>query len=140
MKIIEEFLFVFMLIMEKKIYMAYQKDYTTTHTINGHEYTVTAPALFIVISMKYFQIKKLDNKAVEMARQLYRDDMRFIAPDDLKQYRNKVGLFQRNLAELTELNPNTIALYEAAVFPIVANNRILKSLINNDGIGFLSNI
>lgn len=26
--------------------MAYQKDYTTTYTINGREYTVTAPALF----------------------------------------------------------------------------------------------
>ena len=26
--------------------MAYQKNFTTTYTINGHEYTVIAPALF----------------------------------------------------------------------------------------------
>ena len=26
--------------------MIYEKDFTTTYTINGHEYTVTAPALF----------------------------------------------------------------------------------------------
>lgn len=112
--------------------MAYQKEYTTTYTINGHEYTVTAPALFDSDTNELLPDKELDNKAVEIARQLYRDDMGFISPDDLKKYRAKIGLSQRNLAELTGLSPNTIALYEAGAFPTVANNRILKSLINND--------
>ena len=41
---------------------------------------------------------------------------------------------QRNLAELTGLSPNTIALYEAGAFPTKANNRLLKSLIANDDV------
>lgn len=113
--------------------MVYQKDYTTTYTINGYEYKVTAPALFDSDTNELLPDKELDNKAVEIARQLYRDDMGFISPNDLKKYRAKVGLSQRNLAELTGLSPNTIALYEAGAFPTVANNRLLKSLINNDG-------
>ena len=31
--------------------MIYEKDFTTTYTINGHEYTVTAPALLTAILM-----------------------------------------------------------------------------------------
>lgn len=38
--------------------------------------------------------------------------MGLLSPQELKQYRAKVGLSQRNLAELTGLSPNTIALYE----------------------------
>lgn len=26
--------------------MVYKKDFTTTYTINGHEYSITSPALF----------------------------------------------------------------------------------------------
>lgn len=111
--------------------MTYQKEYTTIYTINGHEYSVTAPALFDSKTNKLIP-SELDEKAVELARQAYRDDMGFISPQDLKNYRKKVGLSQRNLAELTGLSPNTIALYEAGAFPTIANNRILKSLINND--------
>lgn len=112
--------------------MTYQKDFTTIYTINGHKYTVTAPALFDSDTNELLPDRELDNKAVEIARQLYRDDMGLISPKDLKQYRAKVGLSQRNLAELTGLSPNTIALYEAGAFPTIANNRMLKSLINND--------
>ncbi|MFM9745778.1 helix-turn-helix domain-containing protein, partial [Streptomyces brasiliscabiei] len=39
--------------------------------------------------------------------------MGLLSPTELKKYRAKVGLSQRNLAELTGLSPNTIALYEA---------------------------
>ena len=65
---------------------------------------------------------------------MYRDDMGLISPEDLKKYRSKVGISQRDLAEITGLSPNTIALYEAGEFPTVANNRMLKSLFNNDDI------
>ncbi|ERJ42020.1 hypothetical protein N581_10695 [Lactobacillus jensenii MD IIE-70(2)] len=72
---------------------------------------------------------ELDDKAAEKARQLYRKDMDLISPQDLKKYRAKLSLSQRNLAELTGLSPNTIALYEAGAFPTAANNNILKALI-----------
>ena len=60
--------------------------------------------------------------------------MGLLSPQELKQYRSKVGLSQRNLSELTGLSPNTIALYEAGAFPTKANNRLLKSLIANDDV------
>lgn len=112
--------------------MAYQKDFTTTYTINGREYTVTAPALFDSVTNELIPDKVLDDQAAEIARQQYRKDMGLVTPQELKQYRAKVGLSQRNLAELTGLSPNTIALYEAGAFPTTANNKLLKSLINSD--------
>lgn len=114
--------------------MVYQKNFTTTYTINGHEYTVTAPALFDSNTNELIPDKELDDQAAEIARQRYRDDMGLLSPQDLKQYRAKVGLSQRNLAELTGLSPNTIALYEAGAFPTKANNRLLKSLIASDDV------
>ena len=112
--------------------MAYQKDFTTTYTINGREYTVTAPALFDSVTNELIPDKKLDDQAAEIARQQYRKDIGLVTPQELKQYRAKVGLSQRNLAELAGLSPNTIALYEAGTFPTTANNKLLKSLINSD--------
>lgn len=114
--------------------MAYQKDFTTTYTINGHEYSVTAPALFDSNTNKIIPNKELDDQAAEIARQQYRNDMGLLSPKDLKYYRAKIGLSQRNLAELTGLSPNTIALYEAGAFPTKANNRLLKSLLSNDDV------
>lgn len=114
--------------------MAYQKNFTTTYTINGHEYTVTAAALFDSNTNELIPDKKLDDQAAEIARQQYRDEMGLLSPKDLKQYRAKVGLSQLNLAELTGLSPNTIALYEAGAFPTKANNRMLKSLITSDDV------
>lgn len=114
--------------------MAYQKDFTTTYTINGHEYTVKAPALFDSKTNKLIPDKKLDDQAAEIARQKYRDEMGLLSPKEIKQYRAKVGLTQRNLAELTGLSPNTIALYEAGAFPTKANNRLLKSLIKSNDV------
>ena len=48
--------------------------------------------------------KELDDQAAEIARQQYRDEMGLLSPQELKQYRTKVGLSQRNLAELTGLS------------------------------------
>ena len=114
--------------------MSYKQDCTTIYTINGRKYQVTAPALFDSKTNKQIPDDKLDDNAIKIARQMYRDDMGLISPEDLKKYRSKVGISQRDLAEITGLSPNTIALYEAGEFPTVANNRMLKSLFNNDDI------
>lgn len=111
--------------------MIYKKAFTTTYTINGHEYTVTEPALFDCNTNELIPDKKLDDKAAEIARQLYRNDMGLVTPKELKEYRAKLGISQRKLAELTGLSPNTIALYESGAFPTTANNKLLKSLIND---------
>lgn len=112
--------------------MTYIKDYTTTYKINGHQYVITAPARFDSATNEVVMDNKLDDAAAEMARAKYRQDLGLISPDELRAYRKRTGLSQRNLAELTGLSPNSIALYESGEFPTTANNRILKSLINND--------
>ena len=90
--------------------MSYQKDCTTVYTINGREYSVTAPALFDSKTHNQIPDDKLDDNAIKIARQKYRDDMGLISPLDLKKYRSKIGLSQRDLAEITGLSPNTIVL------------------------------
>lgn len=69
--------------------MLYQKNFTTTYTMNGHEYVVTAPALFDSNTDKMVPNNELDDKAAEIARQQYRKDMGLLSPQDLKQYRAK---------------------------------------------------
>lgn len=110
----------------------YVKDYTNTFMIHGHEYKVTAPALFDSDTDQLLEDDNLDDAAVEMANQRYRDEFGLVTPDEIKKYRAKVGLSQRELAELLGVSPNTVALYETGAFPTKANNRILKALMSND--------
>lgn len=110
----------------------YVKDYTNTFMIHGHEYEVTAPALFDSDTNQLLEDDNLDDAAVEMANQQYRDEFGLVSPEEIKSYRMKVGLSQRELAELLGVSPNTIALYETGAFPTKANNRILKALMSND--------
>lgn len=55
---------------------AFQKNFTTTYTINEHEYTVTAtaPTLFDSDTNEIIPDKKLDDQAAEIACQQYRDE------------------------------------------------------------------
>ena len=114
--------------------MPYQKEYTSTFEIKGHRYSVTAPALFDSETDELIPDKQLDDRAAEMARQLHRERFGLLNPADLKKYRARVGLSQRNLAELTGLSPNAIALYEAGEFPTPANNRLLEAVMGNDAV------
>ena len=111
--------------------MTYQKDFTTTYTIAGHEYTVTAPALFDSVTNEIVPDNKLDDQAAEIAREQYRKDMCLVSPTAIKEFCSKNKLAQLDLAKLTGLNVNTIALYEAGEFPTETNNKILKSLMQN---------
>lgn len=111
--------------------MTYQKDFTTTYTIAGHEYTVTAPALFDSVTNEIVPDNKLDDQATEIAREQYRKDMGLVSPTAIKEFRTKNKLAQFDLAKLTGLNVNTIALYEAGEFPTKTNNKILKALMQD---------
>lgn len=110
----------------------YVKNYTNTFIIHGREYEVTAPARFDCETDQLVNDDLLDDSAVEMANQKYRDEFGLVSPDEIKSYRNRVGLSQRELADLLGVSPNTIALYETGAFPSKANNRILKALMSND--------
>jgi len=112
--------------------MTYQKDYTTTYTINGREYEVTAPALFDSDTGEMISDIELDDQAAEIARQKYRDDLGLIGPDELKAYRSKIGLTQQELADLAGISHNVIALYEAGAFPTRENNLRLNGTIRQE--------
>ncbi len=75
----------------------YVKDYTNTFLIHGHEYSVTAPARFDSETHELVEDSELDDQAVEIANAMYRQEMSLVSPMDIKKYRAKIGLSQRNL-------------------------------------------
>ncbi len=110
--------------------MSYIKNFTTEYLFGGKTYKITAPARFDAETDQPIYDAELDERATEMARQAYRNDMGLVSPAELKGFRDKVGLSQRDLAELTGLSMNTIALYEAGAFPSEDDNKLLKNLIS----------
>jgi len=107
----------------------YVKNYTNTFMIHDHEYTVTAPARFDCKTHQIIADNELDDVAIELANQQYRDQFKLVMPREIKAYRAKIRLSQRELAELLGWSPNTVALYETGAFPSKANNKLLKALI-----------
>lgn len=116
----------------------YIKDHTNTFNIHGHQYTVTAPARFDSDTNKLIDDTKLDDRAVEIANSMYRDEMHLVLPEDIKKYRAKLGLSQREFAKLLGWSPNTVALYETGAFPSESNNKLLKALMSDNNL--LTNI
>lgn len=110
----------------------YLKDYTNTFDIKGHSYTVTAPARFDVVTGELVDDRVLDDQAVEIANDMYRHEFHIVSPVDIKAFRHRLMLSQRDFAKLIGVSPNTIALYEAGAFPTTAHNRLLKLLMNDD--------
>ncbi len=110
----------------------YIKEYTNTFIIHGREYKVTAPAKFDNETDELLDDMELDDQAVEIANSKYRTDMGLVFPEDIKKYRAKIGLSQRELAKFLGWSPNTIALYETGSFPSKGNNKLLKALIADD--------
>lgn len=112
--------------------MSYIKNFTTEYSFGEKTYKITAPARFEAETDQPIYDAELDECATEMARQAYRDDLGLVSPADLKRFRDKFGLSQFDLAELTGLSMKAIALYEAGAFPSEENNELLKVLISTD--------
>lgn len=108
------------------------KDHTNTFLIRGKEYKVTAPAKFDRRTGELIPDQRLDDAAVALANAKYRQEMDIVSPEEIKKYRARMNLSQRELADLMGWSPTTIALYETGAFPSESNNRILKALINDD--------
>lgn len=108
------------------------KDHTNTFLIRGHEYEVTAPAKFDRATGELIDDKTLDDAALEMASEKYRQAMGIVSPTDIKRYRTRANLSQQKLASLMGWHSTTVALYEAGAFPSEADNRLLRALINDD--------
>lgn len=112
--------------------MSYIKNFTTEYSFGEKTYKITAPARFEAETDQPIYDAELDECATEMARQAYREDLGLVSPADLKRFRDKFGLSQFDLAELTGLSMKAIALYEAGAFPSEENNELLKVLISTD--------
>ncbi|WP_367376943.1 helix-turn-helix domain-containing protein [Levilactobacillus cerevisiae] len=75
---------------------------------------------------------ELDDAAVEIANQKYRDEFGLITPQEIRSYRDKLNLSQHDFAELLGVNPDTIVLYEVGAFPSKTDNRMIKALFAED--------
>lgn len=109
----------------------YIKDYTNTYDIRGIEIEVTSPARFDSKTDKVVPDMELDDKAVRIAQEKYREKFSFVNPEDIKNLRKKWNLTQRELAQIIGWSPSTVALYEVGEIPTISNNRLLKILIKD---------
>ncbi|QVI34361.1 toxin-antitoxin system, antitoxin component, Xre domain protein [Lacticaseibacillus chiayiensis] len=114
------------------------KNHTNTFLIRGKEYEVSAPAKFDQTTGELVDDKELDDAALEIANNKYRQEMNIVSPEEIKKYRARTNLSQRDLANLMGWSPTTVALYETGAFPSEANNKLLRALINDDT--FLSSL
>lgn len=64
--------------------MSYIKNFTTEYSFGGKTYKITAPARFDDETNQPIYDEKLDDRATEVARQAYRDDVGLLSPTDLK--------------------------------------------------------
>lgn len=109
----------------------YIQDYTNTFDIRGIEISVTAPARFDSKTHKLVDDMELDDQALELAKDKYRQKFNIVTPADIKNLRKKWKLSQRAFAKVIGWSPSTIALYEAGEIPTTGNNRLLKILIKD---------
>lgn len=118
-------------IKEKIMTETYIKDHTNTFNIRGIDIKVIALARFDSKNDKLVDDMELDDQALEIAKNEYRQRFNYIGPDDLKNLRKKWKLSQRSFAKVVGWSPSTIALYEAGEIPTSANNRLLKIMIKD---------
>ncbi len=94
-----------------------KKDYKQIFTIRGEEFEVTAPALFDDSTNELLYDEELDDKAIEMANDLYREAHGFVYPSEIKKFREKLSISGRDLAALIGFSPTTIVMYENGALP-----------------------
>ncbi len=109
-----------------------KRDYKQKFTIRGESFEVTAPALFDDITNELLYDEELDDKAIEMANNQYRNAHGFVYPNEIKEFREKLNISGRDLAALIGFSPTTVVMYENGALPTESNSRKLKDLINNE--------
>ena len=111
---------------------SYIKNHTNSFIIHGKAYEVTAPARFNQQTHELMPDLELDDQALALADAMYRAEFGIVSIAEIKAYRERLRLTQRELAQLLGWSPNTIALYETGAIPTKANNRFLKALMSED--------
>lgn len=107
------------------------KNYTNTFNIRGKEIKITAPARFDDSTQKVVPDMTLDNAAIKIAQDKYREMFDFVKPEEIKALRQKWNLTQKQFAKVIGWSPSTVALYEVGEIPTKSNNRLLKMMIKD---------
>lgn len=110
------------------------KNYTNTFNIRGKEIKITAPARFDDSTQKVVPDMTLDNAAIKIAQDKYREMFDFVKPEEIKALRQKRNLTQKQFAKVIGWSPSTVALYEVGEIPTKSNNRLLKVMIKDSNV------
>ncbi|MCC9272358.1 MAG: helix-turn-helix domain-containing protein [Lactobacillus gallinarum] len=76
----------------------------------------------------------LDNAAIKIAQDKYREMFDFVKPEEIKALRQKWNLTQKQFAKVIGWSPSTVALYEVGEIPTKSNNRLLKVMIKDSNV------
>lgn len=107
------------------------KKVEETYTIRGEKIKINAEAAFDSNSGKQIFNEELDNKAINMAFELYREKFDVLGPDRIKRIRKFFNLTQRDFSAMLGWSPTTLATYETGSLPTKNNNIILRQIENN---------
>lgn len=108
-----------------------------TFKVRDENITVEADALIDNKTNKILFDLDLDNQAINLAFNIYRQKNNLISPVEMVAFRKKYQLSQRSLAKLLDVGSATIARYEKGVLPSESINNLLRK-IKDDSSYFVS--
>lgn len=109
----------------------YIKESKEIFQVKNEDIEVTAMFRFDSETDEVVYDEELDNKAINMAFDIYRKKHNILSKELIKQVREKYNLSQRTFAKLLGWSPATVARYERGAIPTKINNAILISLKDN---------
>lgn len=108
-----------------------------TFKVRDENITVEADALLDNKTNKILFDLDLDNQAIDLAFNIYRQKNNLISPAEMVAFRKKYQLSQRSLAKLLDVGSATIARYEKGILPSESINNLLRK-IKDDSSFFVS--
>jgi len=102
-----------------------------TFNIRGEEIDVSSEARYDLENGELIYDQDLDDKAIKKAYRLYRQRNNFLNPEEIKAFREEIGISQRDFATLMGWSPTTVVMYEAGSLPTINNNGQLKNIFYN---------
>jgi len=109
----------------------YVKDYEQVFSIRGEDILVIAPARFDCNTNEMLYDQELDDRAIDQAHQIYRENNGYLTPESIREMREKIGISQRDFATLMGWSQTTIVMYESGSLPTNNNNNQLKMIHEN---------
>lgn len=103
-----------------------------TFKVRDEQVTVLANALVDDKTNEILFDHELDNKAINLAFEKFRNDNNIVSPEEIVSFRKKYKLSQRALASLLGIGSATVARYEKGALPSESISNLLKQLIDDD--------